>query len=63
MTAYQLDASDRLAWGGWAIPTPWCTRLVVGHTYNVEIDGRPAVVRVRAVRPKYAVADEVKPCP
>lgn len=61
MTAYQLDAGDRLAWGGWAIPTPWCTRLVVGHTYNVEIDGRPAVVRIRAVRPKYAVADEVRP--
>ena len=61
MTAYQLDASDRLAFGGWAIPAPWSTRLVVGHTYNVEINGRPAVVRVRVVRPKYAVADEVRP--
>ena len=37
------------------------TRLVVGHTYNVEINGRPAVVRIRAVRSKYAIADEVRP--
>lgn len=60
MTAYQLDASDRLQGGGWAIPAPWCQRLEVGHTYNVEIAGRPAVVRVRAVRKHYAVADEVR---
>ncbi len=60
MTALQLDASDRLAFGGSAIPAPWSARLVVGHTYNVEIAGRPAVVRVRAVRKHYAVADEVR---
>jgi len=60
MTAYQLDPDDRLNGGAWAIPTPWCNRLQVGHTYNVEIDDRPAVVRVRAVRRRYAIADEVR---
>lgn len=61
MTAYQLDPGDRLIGGAWAIPRPWCERLTVGHTYNVEIDGHPAVVRIRAVRTHYAIADEVRP--
>ena len=62
MTAYQLDLSDRLSWGGWVIPQPWAAQLEPGQIIDVEINGRPARARVRAVRPKYAVADEVKPC-
>lgn len=60
MTALQLDPGDRLHGGAWAIPAPWCYRLQVGHTYNVEIHGRPALVRIRALRTRYAIADEVK---
>lgn len=61
MTAYQLDLADRLQTGGWAIPAPWCTRLVVGKTYNIEIAGRIALVKVTAVRAHYAIAHEVRP--
>jgi hypothetical protein len=60
VTAYQLDPGDQVAWGGWAIPQPWCNRLVPGQTVTVEIHGRPVVVRIRVVRPKYAIADEVR---
>ena len=60
MTAYQLDLSDCLSWGGWVIPQPWADQLVPGQIVDVEINGRPARARVRVVRAKYAVADEVR---
>lgn len=61
MTAYQLDPGDQVAWGGWAIPQPWCAHLVPGQTVTVEIHGRATEVLVRVVRPEYAIADEVRP--
>ena len=61
MTAYQLDPADRLQGGAWAIPAPWCYRLTVGRTYNIEIAGRVALVKITTVRTHYAIAHEVQP--
>lgn len=61
MTAYQLDPGDLLSWGGWVIPQPWADQLVPDQIVDVEINGRPARARVRVVRDKYAIADEVRP--